>query len=635
MKFIVSQFDKNKIDKNKILTNDVYISSDYKNNYNYCKIEKYIYHVEYLNNISKNLIYINYIQRNDLNYEIGKEIEIEFININFEILTPIITFNISSMRTINQINIDYYEIINKLLSISNSIKYLIKNQHLLLKINNYNLNLEVKDFELLDETKNKFKNEYCMISKSTKIYFNIISPNLIISNNLEMNILNSKEWNAELMGIGGLNKEFNIILRRAFMSRMFDSQTIEKLGIQHVKGILLYGPPGCGKTLIARQIGKMISGVEPKIVEGPSILNKYVGESEKNIRDLFADAEEDQKKGNLGKLHVIIMDELDAICKKRGSKSDNTGVGDTIVNQLLSKIDGVNSLNNVLLIGMTNRKDMIDEALLRPGRFEIQIEIGLPDDEGRQQILNIHTKKLRENKKLDFEISELVKRTKNYTGAEIESLVRSAVSFGMADNIDPKTNKVINQDFKIKKEYFNKALDEIKPMFGIEQDLMNDLMNVHFENNEELKTNLFKFGYSDLENKNKNIIGIYGIKRIGKTTLALEFIKEYLNKYEYIKMIEFKNLIGYSEILKISMLCKWFEDAQKFNSSIILIDNIERIIGYIPSGPRFETNILSCILGLLDERVKNKLTVIITTSLTENELIELGINDLFNYKLEL
>ena len=136
------------------------------------------------------------------------------------------------------------------------------------------------------------QNIYCTVSESTKIYFNILSPNLKIKNNVEENKIfnNSKNWNAELLGIGGLNKEFNIILRRAFMSRLFDSQTIEKLGIQHVKGILLYGPPGCGKTLIARQIGKMISGVEPKIVEGPSILNKYVGESEKNIRDLFADA---------------------------------------------------------------------------------------------------------------------------------------------------------------------------------------------------------------------------------------------------------------------------------------------------------------------------------------------------------
>jgi vesicle-fusing ATPase len=138
------------------------------------------------------------------------------------------------------------------------------------------------------------------------------------------------------------------------------------LGIPHVKGILLFGPPGTGKTLIARQIGKLLNGREPKVVNGPEVLSKFVGETEKNIRDLFADAEAEQKsRGDESELHIIIFDELDAICKARGSTRDGTGVHDSIVNQLLTKIDGVEALNNILLIGMTNRKDLLDEALLR------------------------------------------------------------------------------------------------------------------------------------------------------------------------------------------------------------------------------------------------------------------------------
>lgn len=164
------------------------------------------------------------------------------------------------------------------------------------------------------------------------------------------------------MGIGGLDSEIGAIFRRAFASRIFPPDLAEKFGIEHVRGngillivvkfykivfynriliigIILYGPPGTGKTLIARQIGKMLNAREPKIVNGPEILNKYVGQSEENIRKLFADAEKEYKeKGDESGLHIIIFDELDAICKQRGSKNDGTGVGDSVVNQLLAKV---------------------------------------------------------------------------------------------------------------------------------------------------------------------------------------------------------------------------------------------------------------------------------------------------------
>jgi len=143
--------------------------------------------------------------------------------------------------------------------------------------------------------------------------------------------------------------------------------------------MLLHGPPGTGKTLIARKIAGALNCEEPKICNGPEIFDKYVGVAEENVRKLFADAEAEQaEKGDQSGLHVIIFDEFDSICRARGSRND-TGVADNVVNQLLSKMDGVESLNNILLIGMTNRKDLIDEAILRPGRMEIHLEIGLPD----------------------------------------------------------------------------------------------------------------------------------------------------------------------------------------------------------------------------------------------------------------
>lgn len=195
------------------------------------------------------------------------------------------------------------------------------------------------------------------------------------------------DWKFADLGIGGLDAEFGAIFRRSFASRLFPPKIISQMGIKHVKGMLLFGPPGTGKTLIARQIGKILAGREPKIVNGPEILNKYVGASEENIRKLFEDAEQDwEENKEASGLHIIIFDEIDAICKQRGSQKGGTGVHDTVVNQLLSKIDGVNSPNNILVIGMTNRKDMIDSALLRPGRLEVHVEIGLPDEAGRVQV---------------------------------------------------------------------------------------------------------------------------------------------------------------------------------------------------------------------------------------------------------
>jgi len=254
----------------------------------------------------------------------------------------------------------------------------------------------------------------------------------------------------EDMGIGGLDNEFSAIFRRAFASRIFPPGLVDKLGIQHVRGILLYGPPGTGKTLIARQIGKMLNAREPKVINGPEVLNKYVGQSEENIRKLFADAEKEYKeKGDESGLHIIIFDELDAVCKQRGSGAGGgTGVGDSVVNQLLSKLDGVDQLNNILLIGMTNRMDMIDEALLRPGRLEVHMEISLPDEHGRQQILKIHTAKMRENNVMDRDVDlpELARLTKNYSGAEINGLVKAASSFAFSRHIKVGTMAAVNDD---------------------------------------------------------------------------------------------------------------------------------------------------------------------------------------------
>nr|CAG8471897.1 1937_t:CDS:2 [Entrophospora candida] len=257
-----------------------------------------------------------------------------------------------------------------------------------------------------------------------------------------------------LYGIGGLETEFNAIFRRAFASRVFPPELVEKLGIQHVKGILLHGPPGTGNTLLARQIGKMLNVQELKVINGLVVLNKYIGQSEENIHQLFADAEREYKEKDSG-LHIIIFDELDAICKQRGSDgTGRTGVGDSIINQILAKMDGVEQLNNILIIGMTNQLDMIDEALLHPGRLEVHMEM----------------KKKNNTLDVDVDLDELASSTKNFSGAEISGLIKSASSFAFNRHIKVETLTGIRpyfENMKINRDDFLEALNEMHPAYGV------------------------------------------------------------------------------------------------------------------------------------------------------------------------
>lgn len=182
-------------------------------------------------------------------------------------------------------------------------------------------------------------------------------------------------------------------------------------------------------------------------------------------------------------MHIIIFDEIDAICKARGSVAGATGVHDTVVNQLLSKIDGVEQLNNILVIGMTNRKDMIDDALLRPGRLEVQVEISLPNEAGRCQILNIHTARMRSYNKIhpDVDSKEIATLTKNFSGAELEGLVRAAQSTAM-NRLIKATNKVQVDPEAIEKLMVNRAdflhalEHDIKPAFGTAQEILDHFL---------------------------------------------------------------------------------------------------------------------------------------------------------------
>ncbi|CAG8670850.1 18051_t:CDS:10 [Dentiscutata erythropus] len=448
----------------------------------------------------------------------------------------------------------------------------------------------------------------------------------------------------EDMGIGGLDSEFSAIFRRAFASRIFPPSLVEKIGIQHVKGILLFGPPGTGKTLMARQIGKMLNAREPKIVSGPEILNKYVGQSEENIRKLFAEAEKEYKeKGDESGLHIIIFDEIDAICKQRGGRSDSTGVGDSIVNQLLSKMDGVEQLNNILIIGMTNRHDLIDEALLRPGRLEVHMEIGLPDERGRLQILKIHTAKMKQNDIMDpdVDLDELASLTKNFSGAEINGLVKSASSFAFNRHVKVGTLAGVAtdmNDMKINKEDFLCALDEVHPAFGVnEEELQQCVQNqiIPFASNVE---RILSDGQLFIEQVRKSSrtplvsVLLHGPPGSGKTALAATMAMS--SEFPFIKLISPETMVGYAELAKIAIISKVFNDSYKSPLSVIVIDNIERILDWVPIGPRFSNSILQTLLVLLKKRPpKDRRLLILATTNEKSVLDDMNMSDCFNSEI--
>jgi vesicle-fusing ATPase len=399
--------------------------------------------------------------------------------------------------------------------------------------------------------------------------------------------------------------------------------------------MLLYGPPGCGKTLIARKISQALKARPPKIVNGPSILNKYVGGSEEKIRELFADAEaEQEEEGEASELHVIIFDEIDAICKKRGSVSDGTGVHDSVVNQLLTKIDGVDSLDNILVIGMTNRLDMIDDALTRPGRLEVKVEIGLPDEEGRVQILNIHTGGMSASNRLagDVNTSHLAKKCKNYTGAEIEGLVRSAGQFAMSRAVDiTDLSKTLDtSQIRVEQKDFVRAIAETTPAFGA----LDDVLSLYVPNG------IISFGQGSEELQATAALAVTQVRNVspilsllfhgpqgcGKSAFTAQMAID--SGYPFIRRLggDSKGMLGCSERQRQATIRETFEAAYRSPLSMIILDDLERILGYVPIGPQFSNTVLQTLLILIKARPPpgRRLLVVATTSRSRSlEALEL------------
>ena len=242
--------------------------------------------------------------------------------------------------------------------------------------------------------------------------------------------------------IGGL-ETVKSELRESVELPLLKPEVFKKLGIRAAKGFLLYGPPGVGKTLLAKAVANE-SNANFISVKGPEVLSKWVGESEKAVREIF-------KKAKQVAPTIVFLDEVDSIAPRRGQYGD-TGVTERIVNQLLTSLDGIEVLQGVVVLAATNRPDIIDPGLLRAGRFDKMIYIPAPDATSRLKILEVHTKLMPLKK--DVSIEDLAQKTEGYVGADLENLCREAGMMAYREN--PDASEVSQQNFI-------DALKNIKP----------------------------------------------------------------------------------------------------------------------------------------------------------------------------
>ncbi len=249
--------------------------------------------------------------------------------------------------------------------------------------------------------------------------------------------------NVRWTDVGGLD-EIKSELKEAIELPLKKPEVFTRLGIRPVRGILLVGLPGTGKTLFAKAVATE-SEANFISIKGPELLSKWFGESEKAVREIF-------RKARQAAPCIIFIDEIDAVASWRGASDEGSRAGERVVNALLTEMDGLQNLKNVVVLAATNRPDILDPALLRPGRFDRVLQMPVPDEETRLEILKVHTRKMPLMK--DVDLKSLAKKTEGYTGADLEAVCREAGMNALREDIDSKT---------VGQKHFEQALKTVKP----------------------------------------------------------------------------------------------------------------------------------------------------------------------------
>jgi len=255
--------------------------------------------------------------------------------------------------------------------------------------------------------------------------------------------------------VGGL-EDTKERLRETIQWPLEYPEVFEELDMQAAKGVLMYGPPGTGKTLLAKAVANE-SESNFISIKGPELLNKFVGESEKGVREVFSKARENAPT-------IVFFDEIDSIATERGQNSGDSGVGERVVSQLLTELDGLESLEDVVVIATTNRPDLIDSALLRPGRLDRHVHVPVPDEDARRKILEVHTR----NKPLadDVDLDAIARKAEGYVGADIEAVAREASMNASREFIGSVSREEVGEsvgNVRVTMQHFEDALNEVNP----------------------------------------------------------------------------------------------------------------------------------------------------------------------------
>ena len=414
--------------------------------------------------------------------------------------------------------------------------------------------------------------------------------------------------------LGGLKNEVQKI-REMVELPMRHPELFEKIGVDAPKGVLLYGPPGTGKTLLAKAVAGETNAHFISI-SGPEIMGKHYGESEERIRELFAQAEENSPS-------IVFIDEIDSIAPKRDEVSGE--VEKRIVSQLLTLMDGMKSRGKVVVIAATNRPDSIDPALRRPGRFDREIEIGIPDDDGRHEILSIHTRGMPLDERVN--LKQISKVTHGFVGADLEVLSKEAAMRSLRkilpeiDLDEEKISSEILQKIKITEEEFRDALKEVRPSAlrevqvqipNVSWDDVGGLDNLKEELREAIEWPIkYKEAFDFVDVESPKGVLLHGPPGTGKTLIAKALAKMTESNFISIKGPELlSKWVGESE----KGVREIFRKARQAAPCIIFLDEVDALVprrGSGDSGTHVTENVVSQILTEIDglEELNNVLIV--------------------------